>query len=69
MLAVIIASISMLIAGGDISHPGDAALTCSEIKQKIRYIRSRMRAGYTRAEGEKLEAQLRRYRALRKKAC
>jgi F0F1-type ATP synthase epsilon subunit len=42
---------------------------CDKIKQKIRHIQSRMRAGYTRAQGEKLEAELRRLRALRQKAC
>ena len=42
---------------------------CEEIKQEIREIRSRMRAGYTRAQGEKLEARLRKLRTLRRKAC
>jgi len=42
---------------------------CDKIKQKIRHIQSKMRAGYTRAQGEKLEAELRRLRAERRKAC
>lgn len=42
---------------------------CDKIKQKIRHVQSRMRAGYTRAQGEKLEAELRRLRAQRQKAC
>lgn len=42
---------------------------CDRIKLKIRHVQARMRAGYTRAQGEKLEAELRRLRALRRKAC
>ena len=42
---------------------------CEKVKQKIRHVQSRMRAGYTRAQGEKLEAELRRLRALRRKTC
>ncbi len=47
----------------------DRELRCEEIKQEIREIHSKMRAGYTRAQGEKLEARLRKLRALRAKAC
>ena len=48
---------------------GDAATECEQVKQKIRRIQSKMRAGYTRAQGEKMEEELRRLRALRSKAC
>ena len=44
-------------------------IECEKIKQRISRVQSRMRAGYTRAEGEKLEAELRRLRKLRHKAC
>ena len=47
----------------------DTALECEKIKQKIRHIQSRMRSGYTRAQGERMEAELRRLRAMRRKAC
>jgi hypothetical protein len=47
----------------------DRAFECEKIKQKIEKIRSRMRAGYTRAQGERMEEELRRLRALRSKAC
>ena len=50
------------------AHPDDD-LACEQIKQKIRHIQSKMRSGYTRAQGEKMEADLRKLRALRKKAC
>ena len=42
---------------------------CNKVKQKIRHVQARMRAGYTRAQGEKLEAELRRLRTLRIKTC
>jgi len=42
---------------------------CEKIKLKIRHVQAKMRAGYTRAQGEKLEAELRRLRALRRQAC
>ena len=47
----------------------DRQLECEKIKQEIREIQSKMRSGYTRAQGEKLEARLRKLRALRAKAC
>ena len=47
----------------------DRQLACEEIKQEIKEIQSRMRSGYTRAQGEKLAAKLRKLRALRAKAC
>lgn len=42
---------------------------CRKTKEKIRAVQSRMRSGYTRAQGEKLEAELRKLRAKRKKVC
>jgi hypothetical protein len=64
----------MLTAGLILSHgaaavDSDRDLECEKIKQEIREIHSRMRSGYTRAQGEKLEARLRKLRALRAKAC
>ncbi len=42
---------------------------CEETKQKIEKIRAKMRSGYTRAQGEKMEAELRSLRAIRSKRC
>ena len=42
---------------------------CAEVKEKIRTIESRMRAGYTRAQGERYEERLRELRAKRYKLC
>jgi hypothetical protein len=59
----------LLMSSGNTVYAGDAVPECEKIKQKIRYIQSKMRAGYTRAQGEKMEAELRRLRSLRAKAC
>ena len=42
---------------------------CAAVKEKIRHVQSRMRSGYTRAQGERLEAQLRKLRKQRKTLC
>ena len=42
---------------------------CEKVKQKIRKIESRMRQGYSRAEGERMSEQLRELRAMRSKRC
>jgi hypothetical protein len=42
---------------------------CAVVKEKIRTIESKMRSGYTRAQGERYEAQLRELRAKRHKLC
>lgn len=42
---------------------------CAEVKEKIRTVESRMRAGYTRAQGEKYEARLRELKARRRELC
>ena len=51
------------------ADPRKDRVKCEEVKQEIRYIQSQMRAGYTRAKGEKLRAKLRKLRAVRSKAC
>lgn len=42
---------------------------CAAVKEEIREIESRMRAGYTRAQGEKLEAKLRKLKSRRSRLC
>lgn len=58
----------LLFANAD-SLASDGDLECEKIKRKISKIESKMRSGYTRAEGEKLAAELRRLRSLRRQAC
>ena len=42
---------------------------CTEVKEKIRKIESKMRSGYTHAQGEKYEARLRELKTKRYKLC
>lgn len=53
--------------------PAPAALpdsdACERIKQQIRRVESRMRAGYTAAEGRRLEERLRELKTRRSKLC
>ena len=58
----------LLAPGADASTKSDAA-ACAEVKEKIRTIESRMRAGYTRAQGERYEERLRELRAKRREFC
>jgi hypothetical protein len=44
-------------------------LACDAVKQEIREIESRMRAGYSRAQGEKYEARLRKLKGKRSRLC
>ncbi len=47
----------------------DLKAKCEETKQKIKKLESRMRAGYSRAQGEKWRDRLRELRAVRSKQC
>lgn len=42
---------------------------CAKIREKIRTIESRMRAGYTNRQGEKYKEQLRQLKARRYELC
>ena len=58
-----------------LAHPAgfaksrDEEAACAAVKEDIREIEARMRAGYTRAQGEKYEARLRKLKAKRRKLC
>ena len=58
----------LLVSVADASRKSDAA-ACAEVKEKIRTIESRMRAGYTRAQGERYNEKLRELKAKRAKLC
>jgi hypothetical protein len=51
------------------AKPDRDALACEEVKQEIRDIEARMRAGYSRAQGERYEARLRKLRRKRRLLC
>ena len=59
----------VLLTPGVAAHEACPKAECEETKQKIRHIQSKMRQGYTRKQGEKMEDDLRRLRAIRAKEC
>ncbi len=59
----------ILLAPDVTAHESSAKAECEKTKQKIRQIQSKMRSGYTRKQGEKMEADLRKLRAIRAKKC
>jgi hypothetical protein len=44
-------------------------VACNDVKEEIREIESRMRSGYSRAQGERYEAKLRKLKRKRKQLC
>ena len=68
-MRLMIFAIAFLIPTLGNAHNYCAKAKCEEMKQKIERIHAKMRQGYTRAQGEKLEAELRRLRAIRSKRC
>lgn len=65
MLASVLLVLSLPVLSDEKERPSE----CDKTKQKIRHIQSKMRSGYTRSQGEKMEAQLRKLREKRKKVC
>lgn len=64
MLLIISLSLSSIEASGKVDKAA-----CAEVKEKIRTMESRMRSGYTRAQGERYEERLRELKAKRYKLC
>lgn len=62
-------ALSLLLAAGSPAHEVSDKAECTAIKEEIRHIQSRMRSGYTRAQGECMESQLRKLRQKRKSKC
>jgi len=58
-----------LIGPAGQAHDQSGKTKCKKTKQQIRQVESKMRAGYTRVQGEKLEARLRKLRADRARIC
>jgi len=69
MRILTIIAICLLLVPGVSAHEYCSRAECEETKQKIRKIQAKMRQGYTRKQGEKMEADLRQLRAIRSKQC
>lgn len=65
------ACITLLVPAADAhpTHDTRSEVECEKTKQKIKKLQSRMRQGYTRAQGEKWSEQLRELRAIRSQQC
>jgi len=68
-MSKIVMALLVLLPAATYGHNSCPKAECEEAKQKIRKIESKMRQGYTRAQGEKMEAELRSLRAIRSKRC
>ena len=69
MRLMFVIAIAVLLATTVPAHEYCPKADCEKTRQKIRQIQSKMRQGYTARQGEKMEADLRKYRALRSKQC
>lgn len=69
MNGVIAVLVSIAFASSAAHPPAAREADCSKVKAQIRKVESRMRAGYTRAQGERLEARLRKLRKERSRVC
>ena len=61
--------LAAILASDVLARNASDEAACAEIKEEIREIEARMRAGYTRAQGEKYEARLRKLKSKRKRLC
>ena len=66
---LLVVTVTFLFTPVSLAHAQSDQARCEKTKQEIRLVQSKMRAGYTRAQGEKLEARLRKLRAERAKVC
>jgi hypothetical protein len=66
---VFVAFFAALLSLGANAHDDSSKQECEKTKQKIKKLESRMRHGYSRAQGEKWRTQLRALRAARWKQC
>jgi hypothetical protein len=62
-------SLALLLTTAAAAHERCPKAECEETKQQIRHIQAKMRQGYTRKQGEKMEQDLRKLRAIRSKKC
>ena len=57
MRILFLVALALFAATDALSRSADEEAACAEVKEEIREIESKMRAGYTRAQGEKYEAR------------
>ena len=68
-IIMLVCSILLALSPQGNAHDDRKQVECEKTKQKIKKLQSRMRRGYSRAQGEKWQDQLRELRALRGQFC
>jgi hypothetical protein len=66
---LVVVLLCVLSSAASHAHNVCAKAKCEETRQKIEKVQAKMRQGYTRAQGEKMEAELRSLRAIRSQRC
>jgi len=69
MKAIIVALLCSALLTVPANAHNDREVECEKTKQKIKKLESKMRQGYSRAQGERWREQLRELRAVRSKQC
>ena len=67
--SIVFFSLLVFLVSTSYAHNNCPKAKCEETRQKIEKIQAKMRQGYTRAQGEKMEAELRSLRAIRSQRC
>lgn len=67
-LSVILLAIALSVPAAA-ANKADRKAQCQRVKQQIRKVESRMRQGYTRAQGERLAERLRELKEKRYRLC
>lgn len=65
----IVALACLLLPAASIARTNCEKIACNDVKEQIREIEARMRSGYSRAQGERYEAKLRKLKRKRKSIC
>ncbi len=68
-LLLVFVLVLVLSPSASYAHNNCPKAKCEETKQKIKKIQAKMRHGYTRTQGERMEAELRSLRAIKSKRC
>ncbi len=69
MRGLTVITICLLLIPPVSAHEHCSKAECEKTRQKIEQIHAKMRQGYTRKQGEKMEADLRKLSAIRSKQC
>ena len=69
MIRILLLCCALLLGAEGHAHNCEKPDRCKAIKEQIRKIESKMRQGYSAAQGVKLDERLRKLREQRRKAC